>query len=285
MNIREGVDDQGCPWISGTFKIRVDQEIDGVVESNLIPVEMYAKKYKKGPDGKMSTTENKIYQKIQSYKDTFISMAAADPENGIYPTQVTINNGVLRENIWVDNDLRVHEDFRITTNFINLKRESEKEQATFSLTGVVCTMADETKNDEPTGRLIINMCVVGYNGVANKIKMYATGSKKAHVESNWSQGDTVKAVGRIHMMSKTEMVKESQGWGEPIEKPITISCRELILTGGSNSGLEDDYSYDASDIKRILDDRQAYIAKMQENRKNGNNSKKTISSSKLDFDF
>ena len=57
---------------------------------------------------------------------------------------------------------------------------------------------------------------------------------------------------------------EEQGFGEPIKRQRTESRRELIITGGSPSGLDEEYSYDMDAIKIALDDRQGRINKLSE---------------------
>jgi hypothetical protein len=206
---------------------------------------------------------NKVYDKILEYKTLFTSKAAAD--NEAEASKVTIVSK-LEENIWIDpktNNERT--SFQVTGNFLNKKRDSDKEGATFKLSGIVLKTEDETdKNGDPTGRLIVKFGVIGYGGKINMIPLIAEGSSKAHIEQNWQEGDTVRVTGKINMTQKTEIVIEKQGFGEDIEKPHTVFRKELIITGGSSSGLEEELSYDMDSVKKSCADRLARIKALKE---------------------
>ena len=57
---------------------------------------------------------------------------------------------------------------------------------------------------------------------------------------------------------------EEQGFGEPVKRTRTESKRELIITGGSPTGLDEELSYDMDAIKLALDGRQTRIDKLSE---------------------
>lgn len=281
LDIREGVTSDGRSWVRGNANIRVDQEINGKVVENIIPIKMFSMALKS--DG----TPNKVYERILSYKENLVSAAAADDERGIVASRITISGelsgGKIQENFWIDQ--RTGEErscFQINANFLNKKRDADKEGATFQLTGVVLNMNEECDKDgNETGRLIIKFCVIGYNGTANVINLIAEGNAKASIEQGWVKGDTVKVTGIVNMTQKIETYKEEQGFGDPIERTRTVSRRELLVTGGTANGLEESLSYDADDIKKALEERK----KKLEDLKNKQTAKNTPKAKANDFGF
>lgn len=170
------------------------------------------------------------------------------------------------ENMWYDQKTgQVRSGFQIACNFLNQKRDSDKEKASFELSGIILgTKPELDKNEEETGRLIINFGLVGYDGRIDVIDLIANDTARAHIESNWEKGDTVNVVGVINVTQKTVTWTEEQGFGEPIERTRTESRRELIITGGSAGGLEESLSYDADDVKASLAERKNRMEKTKE---------------------
>ena len=140
------------------------------------------------------------------------------------------------------------------------------------------------KNDEPTGRIRIKFGVIGYGGKIHVLDLYASEGAKSHIQDSWNKEDTVKVTGRVNVTKKIEQIEEKQGFGESIIKTRTISTKELIITGGSASGLEEELSYDSDSIKKALGDRRAKIDELIENSKNST-SKAAPKNKSTDFGF
>ena len=260
LEIIEGTTSDGRGYVRGTAKVRVDQELGGKVYENIIPVTMFSMKLKK--DG----NPNQVAARILSYKDSLVSLAAA--ENPSQASRVTLSGKSCNivENMWYDQKTgQVKSGFQIACNFLNQKRDSDKEKASFELSGIILgTKPELDKNEEETGRLIINFGLVGYDGRIDVIDLIANDTARAHIESNWEKGDTVNVVGVINVTQKTVTWTEEQGFGEPIERTRTESRRELIITGGSAGGLEESLSYDADDVKASLAERKNRTEKTKE---------------------
>lgn len=258
LNIEEKVSGEGKEYISGVASVRVDQEVGGKKVENVIPVRMFSMKYKK--DG----SPNAIYESISKIKDNFISLSAA--ETPAQASKILISGGQLQENMWLDKSTNQPKtSFQISTNFMKSAKPEDEERATFELSGVVGEIKDEMKNDEETGRLLIKFIVVGYQGKVDVIQLIAENPTAVnHIRNNWEKGDTVTLTGVINMTYTVKTWTEEQGFGEPIKRQRTESRRELIITGGSPSGLDEEYSYDMDAIKLALDDRQGRINKLSE---------------------
>lgn len=274
LDVVTGNTTDGRDFVRATASIKCDQEINGKLTECIIPIKMFSMRLKK--DGEL----NKIYDRIVGYKEKFISASAADDINSA--TKITITNGQLEENIWIDKATGSERStFQITSNFLNEKKDADKEGATFKLTGVVLNDLSEAeevdKNGDPTGRIKVKFAVIGYGGKINILDLFAEGSAKTHIEQNWSKGDTVKVAGRVNITHKVEIIKEEQGFGEPTERVRTVSSKELIITGGSASGLEEDLSYDADSIKKAMETRRANIEALKANDTSAKSSPKSKS--------
>lgn len=254
----------GRNYASAKATIKVDQEIGGKMVENEIPVKLFSMEMK--ADG---SAVSKIYTSILELPQKFISLASLGDDEKDKASKVVINAGNLKENIWIDpNSRQARAGFEIDTNFMSAPRgNAEFEQnARFELSGVVMDMVRETDpNQEETGRLNVKMAVVGYTGRdgitrVDVIDLIAASDNAVNfIESNWEKGDTVNVNGKINFNQSTKVWYEEQGFGEPIKRTKTQTRKELIILGGSPSGLEEEYSYDATDIKKGLEARAARV--------------------------
>lgn len=279
LDIVTGSTNDGREWIRGTASIKCDQDINGKATECIVQNKMFSMRLKQ--DG----TPNKVYDRILGYKDKFTSAAAAEELS--QASKVTINGAQLEENVWIDkNSGQERSSFQVSSNFLNDKRDGDKDGATFQLSGVVLNdpveAEEKDKNDEPTGRIRIKFGVIGYAGKINVLDLYAQGGAKAHIQENWSKGDTVKVTGKINATHTVETIVEPQGFGDPIEKTRTISKKELIITGGSQGALEEDLSYDADSIKKAMATRRANNEKLKNSSTTANASPRSKAS---DFGF
>lgn len=264
----------GRNYASAKATIKVDQEIGGKMVENEIPVKLFSMELKS--DGKVS----KIYTGILEMRDKFTSLAALPDDEKDKASKVVITSGQLKENIWVDpNSGQVRTGFEIDSNFMNAPRQGAEFEpsARFELSGVIMDTQRETDaNQEETGRLKVKVAVVGWTGKDGVTRVdvidliAASDSAVNFIESNWEKGDTVNINGAISFNQSTKVWYEEQGFGEPIKRTKTQTRKELIILGGSPSGLEEEYSYDANDIKAGL---AARAARVEEQKEKGNKPK------------
>lgn len=264
-------------FIIGKLVIKVDQEVDGKIVENEIPVDAIANKLKS--DG----SPNAIYKSIQSWKDNFVSLAAADKPTDA--SRVSIN-GKLGENIWIDTSGIARTNvFQVKTNFLNkVKSADEEDRAEFELTGVIGEIKDETDKDgNDTGRIIIQFIVVGWNGKVDVINLIAESPAAVnHIRQNYNKGDTVGVSGIIRMTTKEIITEEEQGFGPAKKRKKTTYTKELIITSGSHSGFDDDDAYDPDSVKVALVERKEGIEKRIAKSKEKN---KPSSTKKVDLGF
>lgn len=276
IEIEEKSTADGRDYVTGKATIKVDQEINGKQVGCEPQVRFYSMKLTK--DG----AANKLYQQIVKYGEQFTSLAACPEDHPEQASKVIISKAQLTENIWVDPASGTPKTaFQIDAKFMNAPRNAEEyeEGAKFEISGVLVNTARETANDEETGRLKVRMAVVGWGGKVDVIDLIAATSNAVNfIEANYNIGDTITLNGRINMAQKTKVWYEEQGFGEPLKRTKTESCKELVILGGSPSGLEEAYSYDYNDIKLGLEERQARIED-QKKKSSGNGRAQTAKKS------
>lgn len=275
LSIREGTSKtKNDTYISCDAQIKVEQEINGEMTENIIPVSMFSMRHKK--DGSI----NQNFDRIKKYGEDLTSLAAVEKGDEHLASKVSVQ-ARADENMFVGATGNIVEKvWRLSSNFINAKRPNDVEGATFEVTGTVVSKNPEVdKEGNETGRLILNLCVVGWGGKANVLEFVASGNPATHIDANWEVGDTVKAGGVISMTNKVVTWEEEMGFGDPIQHSRTETRRELIILRGSRSGLDEDKSYDQDDIRRILNERKTYKESLL------NAKPKAASKPNLDDDF
>ena len=265
LEIEEKTSATGKDFVAGKAIVKVDQEINGKVRECEIPVDIYANKLTN------SGTPSKLYPMIVKYKEDFTALAACPEDQPEFASKVVISGASLNENTWIDQRTgQPVSSIRIRSNFINKVRDEYEPTATFEVTGVILNKIPEEKDGEPTGRLKVKLALVQYQGAVDVIDLVAESEGAVNfIETNYEEGDTVNLTGKINMSRTTRTWYEEQGFGEPIKRQQTESCRELIILGGSPSGLEETYSYDANDIKAGLAARTARVQELKNKQPQG----------------
>lgn len=276
LDVVEGNTNDGRAYVRATAKIGVDQEVDGKVIENEIPIKMFSMRLKS--DGK---TPNQVYDRIVGYKEQFVSAAVVDDIS--QASQVKILAAVEENSYYDDKRKEIRTGYQFSGSFMNKKKPNEDEECTFEVQGVVGKFKDEVdRNGDETGRLIVSMVVIGFRGRADVINFIAKDRAKDFILNHWNEGDTVTATGKVVSSFKTETWFEEQGFGEPIKRTRTTGQRELLITGGSTGGANEDMSYDADSIKLALSERTDRLEEMKNAEK-----KSTASAPKANsgFDF
>lgn len=249
-------------------KIKVDQDVNGKIVENEIPVQYISKQYKKGTED-TTKTPNQIFDKICKFPEQFHSLASLPDDRKDEASRVTVSNGKLQETVFLDEQTKKEKTgFRVTSNFLNAAKQTDKAEAKFELSGVVMGKAREIdSNNEETGRLKVKLAVVGYQGRVDTYTLIAESpSCVDHIDINWQEGDTVNVYGAINFKQSTKTWQEDLGFGEPITRTKTETRKELIILGGSPNGLEEALAYDNNDIKAGLADRRKRIEEQAEKR-------------------
>jgi hypothetical protein len=237
--------------IGGSIIVKVKQKISGVEKELLIPVHMFAAKLTN------RGTPNPAYESIANVLNNFKSIASTGDE--AQADRIRITNGQIRMNEYYAADGHLVSFPRITASFVNKITNGDcKPEATFSIEFAVAAADEEIgKNGDPTGRYKITALVPQYNGKVDVVPMYAESEGViSAVSTYWNVGDTVKANGRLDFSSSTEVTYEEVDFGEPVEKVRTINKSDLVITGGTQEPLDEEFALQKADLDAALADRK-----------------------------
>lgn len=245
------------PCIKGTVKVRVDTKISGKDVTLEVPVQVFA--------GKFTTTgnPNPAYESAKKVMDSFVSIAASDEASA---DRIRITGASLAMNEYYKNDKLISFPRISSSFFTKIKKEDCKPEASFEITFMVGSRKEEmNKDEEPTGRLIVNGAIVQYGGKVDVMPFYVESEKAKEGVSNWDDGDTVTVRGKLNFSSRTETVVRKMEFGDDDEYERTISVSELIITGGSAAlGEDDENKLDPAEMTKGLAERTARLNALKE---------------------
>lgn len=258
---------QESEYISGTLTIRVNQMISGQEETNEIPVTVWVGKYTK------AGTINPAYDSMLKAMNTYVSLAVADNET--MATKVLISSGDITENIYSPDGNTIRCTPRIRTSFINsiTNLSNYVPEATFTMDIVVMDITDEVnKEGVPTGRLKVRGMACKYDGSMDNFDFIVENLNAInYIRSYWQIGETVQISGKIRFTSKTEMIEVPTRFGDPVYRPKTTTCRELIITADSSDVLTPEQKFTKPEIEAGQALRNQTIEKEKERAKSRTN--------------
>ena len=238
-------DGQDTEYVAGTLTIRVNQMISGKEEENEIPVSVWVGKYTK------AGAINPAYESMVKAMNNYVSLAIAD--NPEAATKILISAGDIVENIYSPDGTNVRCSPRIRTSFINsiTNLSNYVPEATFTMDIVVMDIADENNKDGiPTGRLKVKGMACKYDGSMDNFDFVVENPNAINfIRSYWQVNDTVQIGGKIRFTSKTEMIEVPTRFGDPVYRPKTTTCRELIITADSSDVLTPEQKFTPAEIE------------------------------------
>jgi hypothetical protein len=121
------------------------------------------------------------------------------------------------------------------------------------------------KDGVETNKYKVTGMVPQYGGKVDVVPFFAYNAGVIDAVSNyWSEGDTVKATGRLNFTSETKEVETQLGFGESTIETRTYSVSELVITGGNPTPLEGEFAINYDDVKVALEDRKNRLAESKE---------------------
>ena len=263
---KNGVDTKA---IGGVIKIRVNTSINGADTELEIPVHMFAAQLTN------SGSPNPAYESIERIKNEYVSIAASDIDHA---DRVRITKGAISMNEYYGQDGRLISFPRVTASFVSkIKKEECKSKAEFTVTFMVGKAGYELDKDGvETNKYKITGMVPQYGGKVDVVPFFAYNAGVIDAVSNyWTEGDTVKATGRLNFTSETKEVETQLGFGESTIETRTYSVSELVITGGNPTPLEGEFAINYDDVKVALEDRKNRLAESKERSANKGASGKT----------
>jgi hypothetical protein len=243
-------------YITGEILIKTDKD-------SVHTVSVFSKKYNK------DEKESSIYKGLQTIKNEYKSIAKYGEDEA---DRVRITTGKLGLNEYVGQNDEIKSYPQISANFINRLKAGEEfnPRAEFEVECVIKNVKPEMKNDEETGRAIVDVIIPVYGGKVIEFRFVATEENGVadYLLNNVEKGQTITLFGDVVNRTIVERREVGTGFGKPQEKIKSKTIREFVITGGNPPLDEDDekaYSMDA--IKKALVEREAYHNEMKEKKK------------------
>jgi hypothetical protein len=189
------------------------------------------------------------------------------------------NGGNLRRNEFYANDEFISRP-SISANYFNrITDKSYSPQAVFEVECYFEKIRKEIKDDEETGRLLIDVIIPLYGGTVIPFEFVAEGEVAEYIESNYEAKRTGRIWGDIINIVERTVTKKS-GFGKDKEDVKVNFTREFLITGGNEEQYDEDDSntYSTEAIKKAWVVREsetlpALLQKAKERDKDGKSSK------------
>lgn len=244
-------DGKNTDAISGTIKVLVETD-NGTSE---IPFNLFATKYtSKG-------AINPAYESIKNVKDTFTSAAACGSKEDA--DRVRISKGTIKMNPYYNNAGALVNQTRIVASFISKVTKNFDPKAEFTMEFFLANVTPVTDKDgvEVNPRkLNITAIVPGYGGKVDEVPLVATSPNVINaLEKYWEVGKSYRVNGRLNFTAEVKEVIEEVDFGEPIKKRFTSFTNDLVVTGGSNEPIDEDFAFSLEDIRTAMSERKARL--------------------------
>ena len=278
VQTRSGKTGAGVPYESVTALVRVNQDIEGKSEVHEIQESIFASPYTN--TGKA----NPIWENVKRLKEMKTAENVGIDEADV----VRLTKGNIQENYYVARNGQAYDTWQIRGAFVGKGGEKTTSLATFNVEIVIIDMRDEVNNDgDPTGRMIIKGGIVQYGGKLDIVDFIVEAPDKVdYLQRNWEVNKTVRANGRIRVTVQEEAAPtKTSSWGEVVPESSARIIRELIITGGDDEPLDDEFAYNYMDIKKAANERKALMEQKQIEAKNSSSPSKTSPAKAGNYDW
>lgn len=272
--MKDGVETKG---VGGSIKVRVNTVINGMETELEIPVHMFATQLTK------NKTPNPAYESIERVMNEYVSIAASDIDHA---DRIRITRASIGMNEYYGQNGNLVSFPRISASFITkIRKEECKPDASFNVTFVVGAKKYELDRDGvETNRYSVIGMIPQYGGKIDVVPFIAINPGVIDGVSNyWTEGDTVRATGKLNFTSKTETITQAVDFGDPVETTRTISVSELVITGGSSTPLDGEFAISEADVNAALTERKNRLAALKDKAANKGTSGKAPASSGRKF--
>lgn len=237
---RKDVNKNGDKYVAGEIKIETGKD-------NIIPVSFYQNELTKDKN------PNRVYEGLITAIDEFKTIAKDGREAA---DVITVTSGQLEENSFYGRDDKLVRKYRISSPFFNRKAGAAPANE-FVVDGVVINTNEEIKNDVPSGRLFVDLLVVGYGNRGNVLRLVVEDEKGVnYIKSSISAGDEVKFAGQVLHSETNEEIKEEAAFGAPIVRIVTRTEQKLLITSATAAR---ESTASQEEIDTILADREGKL--------------------------
>lgn len=265
LTVKQITKDPANPYtaITGSFIVRADVDINGEIQSNFIKIRVFAKEFTK------ANKPNPSFSQFKELIDKGVSIAVGGEAGA---TAVRVSGARLSSNDYYDKKGTLHNTVDISASFVDIvSRDIMKPTATFSTVFMVGHKGYIVDNDGiETDVYKVTGMMPRWDGSVDVVDFVATNPNAIDaISSYWSEGDTVKAEGRI--VSTMEEVTTGGAdtaeafFGEaPATRTYTRINRSFVITRGTPNPLEGEFAIDYDDMKEALAKRKAAIEALKD---------------------
>lgn len=254
-------------------------------DSSEIEVRFFAYKYKKDENKKFTSEESYFYEK---YMDAMTNLKDIEHCSGDEkPDIVSITDGVFTVNDFKSTDGKVITSNKISAKFINKVEPKDYDttvcEAKFEVEGMVESITDETKDNAPTGNLVIK-----FNGIRQRADGFGKDAKyevdalipiKFTVEQSMAaafrsggyyDGCWAKFIGKLVNTVETSEVVEKQAFGEDNVKKIKTYNRHYFIKSGNSPTTIFEHEITQEMVNALVAKRKQTIAEVMNGSKSDN---------------
>lgn len=248
MVLKEVTDSNGHPAISGSLTIHVPPASDHEVS-------VYVSKY--ASDGKGGWNESKSYPGIVTVKNEYVSIADLMKSGKSYEeafaacTRLSTNAQLTRNEYNGQNGFTSRDSVR--ANYFNRLEGVIEPKATFEIECYIDKITDEIKNEEETGRKIVDVWLPMYKGAVLPYRLFVNSDLASDFENIYEVGHTARLNGDL-VNTVNVVTTAAAGFGRKMETSTRV--HELVIMGGLLPyDEEDSRSYSSALITAAINER------------------------------
>ena len=247
IDLTEAQDRNGKDYIRGKVYFLVDQTYGGKEEHEELQIDVFA--YKKTSSGK----DNPAYKSAKDLMENAVSVAACGSVDGA--DSYRVGGARITSNSFTTQDGRNVTYYPMQASFFNKINGDYTPDASFETEIFITNMKEETDREGmPTGRLVLNGAIVGYNDRIDVVPFVVEDPKAvAHISNNWGVGDTVRIYGKAR--STVEIVTKAANedmFGEAPMREYRNTRKEYVVTSGSSVPYDIEMAYSEEDINAAM---------------------------------
>lgn len=248
-------------------KVKMDV-IQGVVEirtaeNEIHKVRLYSRaKTNAGDDNKQYAGYVTLMNELVTVKQ----IAEGKAPEGSTPTKVRATQAKLDVSEFYNDAGQLKAYPQSQGRFINRLKETDTytPRAEYDVEGIVGSVRAEIKNEEETGRMIIQLLVPTFNG-AVELEFVAPAEYQDYIQTSFEPNMTVNLYGNILNFSEKTVIKEAGGFGEDKSKEKWTNVHELQVRGGKVYEYDEDSmvnkAYSPSQVNELKAKRAEQLAK------------------------
>lgn len=244
-------DKQNRTYISGKVFLLVEQTINGVEDTDIIPVNVFA--YELTKAGKANPAFKSAKDLLDNYKS--VASLGGGEEALSAADRYSVNGANIAINTFPAQDGRIVSYPIIRGSFFQKINRNFMPSTSFTQEILIKKIEPEIKDDEETGRLCIDGVIIQYGEVPDIVR-YIVGDAKAvdYINNNWEPEDTVKIDGQIRWTVSEDTVEDDNevGFGTPSKRVVQKTVKEFVITSGSAQGYPEETRYNVEEVVAAL---------------------------------